>query len=83
MEKRIIPTDTLYQTRGHIYKRICELQDLLLNNQETRRDAIRENPSFVDTEEYTVLIEEAVLLKGQISILNDAYKTVGNLFKED
>ena len=33
MEKRIIPTETLYQSRAILDNRLMELHDLLLNNQ--------------------------------------------------
>lgn len=73
---------TIKETQDLLAAQISHLQKRLFQNQEIRHDEIEKNPGYVDTYEYSVLVQEARTMKEQINAYTDALYALGDLKKE-
>lgn len=73
---------TITETQDLLAAQISHLQKRLFQNQEIRHDEIQKNPGYVDTYEYSALIQEARTMKEQINAYTNALYALGDLKKE-
>lgn len=73
---------TIKETQDLLAAEISRLQKRLIQNLEIRHDEIEKNSGYVDTYEYSVLIQAARTMKEQINAYTDALYALGDLKKE-
>ena len=75
-------TESVYQVRAILDRRICKLYDKLSDNTKIRAAYISKDPDFVDTAAYYDLMNEALAIKAKINKYKEMYEGLGDLLME-